>query len=526
MHVICTKTKATVERGEPLVEGRVGLVCTFEFCPEWAGLAKSATFVGKAGVTVPIIDDRAIIPPEVFEAAARSRFKVGVVGKAADGTVVIPTIWAEAGIISSSPANGNYPDVEWEPTPDYGAQIQQAAENAECIAQQLRDDAAAGRFDGKGGERGPAGPQGIPGHTPTAAEMKAALEPELEKLNQDLAAVDRRLDRIEEGADKVDIFTLENATEGIYVSQSGAVIPNPDTGATDYIDLSGFLGKITYYFANSIAHQGAFYDADKTYISGFYMSGVGEHDITIPTGARYVRLSYVLALKDAYYCYAANTYLQKIDTVKINGTVLEKVDGAVDIPLAKTGGDAGLVKVSYSQGFCVDAAGQLNSYTENPYVDRRLTGRPLSLEHLDYALKAAMTDGRGADWNEDEQRAAWARLGLIEDLKSRLTFGPRYANSFALLSTNQTTFIRIGNLVFLNVACNCIQEVGLTDLDYLYQIPPAYAPKYNSVGLAYNSSRKVSGFCYVRGGSGQLVVKTADRYSVGNEVDISMFWTI
>ena len=81
------------------------------------------------------------------------------------GTVVLPTIWAQLGEIREGVSLGSNAQ---PPTPDVYSQILEAAEQAEKIAQSVRDDADAGKFDGEPGPEGPQGPpgDGVPEITP------------------------------------------------------------------------------------------------------------------------------------------------------------------------------------------------------------------------------------------------------------------------------------------------------------------------------------------------------------------------
>jgi hypothetical protein len=82
---------------QTLTAGMAGVEVTFSFDDAWDGLHRIATF--KAGGTakdVLLTDDRCEIPPEVL-AKPCARLVVGVYGERADGTLVIPTLWAELG---------------------------------------------------------------------------------------------------------------------------------------------------------------------------------------------------------------------------------------------------------------------------------------------------------------------------------------------------------------------------------------------------------------------------------------------
>lgn len=105
---------------------------------------------------------------------------------------------ATAGVSGTAPA---------EPTPDIVQQILSAASNAEEIAQSVRDDADAGKFNGPQGPKGdtgpigPQGPQGPKGDTGPAVALDTTLTHEGEaadaKATGDaISAVKARLDEI------------------------------------------------------------------------------------------------------------------------------------------------------------------------------------------------------------------------------------------------------------------------------------------------------------------------------------------
>lgn len=48
----------------------------------------------------------------------------------------------------------------------------------------------------------------------------------------------------------------------------------------------------------------------------------------------------------------------------------------------------------------------------NSEIDKRFYAKPLLGNYIDYAVKAAMTDGKGAPWTADEQAAARERMGI------------------------------------------------------------------------------------------------------------------
>jgi len=110
---------------------------------------------------------------------------------------------------------------------------------------------------------------------------------------------------------KRNIYSLINATDGSYISaDNGAEVATSIVGHTDYIDLSGYYGKLTMFFVaygGGVTYQGAFYDEDKNYVSGFKQTNVTVDmtaDFDIPKNARYIRFSYIISRKNDYYILA------------------------------------------------------------------------------------------------------------------------------------------------------------------------------------------------------------------------------
>ena len=150
IHVIVRERDATAQATEPITSGSVGLECSFRFSEDWDGLGKVAIFQGSGRIVdVALVgQESCAVPHEVLERAL-GHLKIGVYGTGEQGQRVTPTIWADAGRILP----GVEPS-EIEPTPATQSLVQQileAAENAEELAQSVRDDADAGEFDGEDG---------------------------------------------------------------------------------------------------------------------------------------------------------------------------------------------------------------------------------------------------------------------------------------------------------------------------------------------------------------------------------------
>lgn len=100
---------------------------------------------------------------------------------------------------------------------------------------------------------------------------------------------------------------------------------------------------------------------------------------------------------------------------EIEGEVAEKITLA-DIPIA-SGGTAGLVKTTVNYG--TQTLGEyVTTYPANENdINNRNNGsntsiyRPLASSRIDYAVKAALTDGKGAAYTDAEKAAAIDRIG-------------------------------------------------------------------------------------------------------------------
>lgn len=147
----------------PITSGSVGLPVAFKFDDAWDGLNRIAIFRGSdAEVEVALLTDACVVPPEVLTTPGGNLY-IGVYGRDAYGTVVIPTIWGKAGYIYDG-AVPEDPDPT-DPTPEWSYQVQQAAAEALRIAQGVAAAAADGEFDGEPGPKGDPGDPGPKGDT-------------------------------------------------------------------------------------------------------------------------------------------------------------------------------------------------------------------------------------------------------------------------------------------------------------------------------------------------------------------------
>lgn len=94
------------------------------------------------------------------------------------------------------------------------------------------------------------------------------------------------------------------------------------------------------------------------------------------------------------------------------------VDGMAKVPIASAT-EPGVIKVAsaWQSGMYIEKDGLCYiSYATQPEIDSRAAQRKtIVCYNLDYAIKAAMCDGKGAAWTDAERLAALLRLGCTVD---------------------------------------------------------------------------------------------------------------
>ena len=91
-------------------------------------------------------------------------------------------------------------------------------------------------------------------------------------------------------------------------------------------------------------------------------------------------------------------------------------DGVANIPIASHGKPGVLSIPGEIYGLGKDSTNNIRLFGLNQTeINKRYYSKPLMGNMLDYAAKAAMCDGKGAAWTEDEQAAARERMGVISE---------------------------------------------------------------------------------------------------------------
>lgn len=175
-------------------------------------------------------------------------------------------------VAPSSGASGTEPA---EPTPDVVQQIMLAASAAEKLAQSVRDDADVGKFTGAKGDKGDIGPTGPKGERGEKGDpgKDAVIDTTLSHAGE--AADAAEVGKLKGDIDNIlspNLFNPAAAKENVAISSGDGSEMNGFSGweATDYIPVSP--NDVLYFSANNEStpySTGAFYDAQKKFISGF-----------------------------------------------------------------------------------------------------------------------------------------------------------------------------------------------------------------------------------------------------------------
>lgn len=123
-----TGTAAAVSAGHPITAGTVGLPVEFTFDSPWQSLQKTAVFrAGSKTMDCCNIENSAIVPWELLQRPG-CRLWCGVFGTDAEGTLQMPTLWAELGqILPGADPSG---DESADPTAPVWQQLTEDVERA------------------------------------------------------------------------------------------------------------------------------------------------------------------------------------------------------------------------------------------------------------------------------------------------------------------------------------------------------------------------------------------------------------
>lgn len=124
------------KRPSVITAGTVGLEAEFNFDSQWDILSKTLVFkAGEKVVTKALTGDSCIVPWEVLE-QPKQWLRVGVYGANGEGTVVIPTLWAEVAVIHTGADPTGDPATD--PTAPIWQEALHLAEQGAAAEQELR----------------------------------------------------------------------------------------------------------------------------------------------------------------------------------------------------------------------------------------------------------------------------------------------------------------------------------------------------------------------------------------------------
>lgn len=406
MKIICTNRQARVAGAQLLTNGSAGLNIDFEFSPAWDGLNKIVCFKGSGtAIDVLLAGNSCVVPSECLTEYG-SYLEIGVYGYEIVGEetkVIIPTVWANAGEIRE----GVKPS-ETEPSPITPSIADQVIQ----IAESVRRDADSGKFDGKDG------------YTPIKGVDYFDGKDGKDGKDGDGKTPIKGVDYFD-GKDGytpikgVDYFDGRDGRDGVdgrdgYTPQKGIDYFDGQNGRDGIDGRDGYTPiKGVDYFDGKDGEDGKDYtitSADYAAIADMAAERVPQYDDSELRTAVEVH-SAELENQASNIENLETEVNNRVADVTINGASI--VDGGVAaVPIA-TNSSVGAVRGASANGTFVESNGIMRVFpaAEANIFDRSTMQRPIVPANLDYAVKSAMSDGKGAAWTDAEQAAARARMG-------------------------------------------------------------------------------------------------------------------
>ena len=221
------------DQAHPVADSKNYLTASFSFSEEWTG-TKTAIFTAEKAYTVLLEGDACVVPWEVIKAPG---FWVSVYC----GDRVTANR-AQVYVEESGYRTGETPE---PPTPDVYTQLLEAVEGAEEVAQSVRADADAGKFNGEKGEKGdpgaPATVNGQPAITLTAGEHIT--------LEQSEGTVTVSADRPEKVSQLENDEGYVKGTDYATNKKAGVVAISPENGL--FMKSGSSTGWVAVYCANT-----------------------------------------------------------------------------------------------------------------------------------------------------------------------------------------------------------------------------------------------------------------------------------
>lgn len=308
-----------------------------------------------------IVNDKSItIPDSMFETSGTRTAWVVVFNE--DSTTTIRTL--QFAVVPKNKSSDYVPPAE-EPT--FREQMTQIMNETKSVAESVRSDADAGKFDGAPGPQGDPGTPGMNGSDGYSPEAK--------------------IERTKNGA-KITITDAKGTTEAeVYDGQGG----------------SG--GDVTKAYVDQ---QDTALDQKFT---GMY-NGAEAHISGVSQG-----LTQFAQAQSAKNAEIEDELGQRPTDVQINGQSILDENKVANIPVIDYNTPLGLFYFREGYGFSRGGAkGDVIYQTKATPSDLMLRTNPYNpvvSQNLDLAVKLAMCDGKGADWTDEEKTMAQRRMGIL-----------------------------------------------------------------------------------------------------------------
>lgn len=243
-----TGASARAEVDGLLTSGMVGIPVTITYDSAWDGLTKAVVCRGGSVIrTILDVGDAATVPHECM--IANATLQIGVEGRNADGTLVIPTVWARCGLICSG-ANADA-DPSTDPTLPVWAQIESKIGSLDNLNTQAKENLVAAINEALtqgGGEVDPKAVQQI------VDDYLAANPPTVTETDPTVPAWAKQPEKPSYTADEVGALSAETLPEAIntalaqakasgeFDGPQGPAGPKGDTGDTGPQGIQGPAG--------------------------------------------------------------------------------------------------------------------------------------------------------------------------------------------------------------------------------------------------------------------------------------------
>ena len=216
---------------------------------------------------------------------------------------------------------------------------------------------------------------------------------------------------------------------------------------------------------------------------------------------------------------------ESVKDVRIDGTSIVENDVA-EIPKASPN-KYGVIKSIYSKGVIVNSQGILEfANGNNVKIDERSENYAVLCANIDYAVKVAMCDGKGAKWTAEEQKASRERQGIYdwediaditleEDSMVDIDLGGNFKDLYIYINQENVTTPIIGT-TYISPYC----DKNAKNVFYSYNQPTTSI--YINIGSIWHYNEKMT-YKYTFSGNAQkettpygLNVKAWDKDNLTN----------